>query len=1174
MNFKKSKLSKALAGFAMFAMMFAFGGASVAEAALTQSQIDAIVSLLQSFGADAQTVADVRTTLEGGTPSGGSTTGGSQACAYTFATNLSMGDTGADVMNLQKVLNMNSATQVASSGVGSPGNETSYFGSLTKAAVIKFQEFYASDVLAPVGLSAGTGYVGPSTRAKLNSVCASSGTTGGTTTGGTTGGTTTGTTGTGLSVSAPVQPANSLAVASAARVPFTKVTLTNNGSSDVTVNSFTVERTGLAADSNFSGVVLLDESGTQLGIAKTLNTNHQATIGEAVTIPAGSSRTFTVGANMAAASSLNAGEVASFAVVAVNTSAAVSGSLPITGAQHTINATLSIGSVDPSRGPLDPNANQTKEVGTTGYTFSSLKITAGSTEKIRLNSIRFNQSGSAASGDLANVKIVVDGTEYTPVVSADGKYYSATFGTGIVIDKGMFKEVSIKGDIVSGSGRTIAFDVYKVTDINVTGETYGYGLTPSTSGTGMSSTSPVYDASVVTVSGGSITVSKATTVASQNIAINVANQPLGAVKVKVEGEPVSVQSIAFTVSTSSTGTGQLTNVTLVDANGAVVAGPVDTSGTGTTITFSDTVTFPIGENVYTVKGKLASTISNGGTYTLKVTPSTQWTTVTGQTTGNTITPSPSSQQTLQTMTAKAGAVAISVSATPAAQTIVAGTQDFTFANIQFDATASGEDLKFVTMPMSFTNGGTASYITGCQLFNGSTALNTGSNEVDSPSAGSNTFTLDSPLTIAKGAVTTLALKCNVSGSATTSSTYAWGIPAASNFSVTGVTSGQSVTATGSASAGQTMTIGNGTLTVSKDASSPSYALASAVDSGGKVTGVNLGVLKFHAANEEIELEKVSLQLTNTASSSASDLAKVTLWDGATQVGEVIFTGSNTNATSTLTGSFVIPKDGDKLMTIRGDFAGIGASLVGTQGALIAVDYDGDDLSGTRGTGTGSGTKINSTSSSDTAMDGVRVFKSFPTVAKISTGIASTLANGDQPLLRFSVTADSAGSIGLDSFSFRLATTTATVGSLNAFAYTDSGFSTPVSGVNASGKLKNSNVTWVSSSADIEVDIDNGGTDTVLQIPAGTTRYFEIRGDVSGANASGDSITTTLQGDSAYPSLSTAMGTAATINSDSNDDFVWSPNATTSSTNNHVDWTNGYGVSGLPAGGLNSQTISR
>ena len=79
---------------------------------------------------------------------------------------LAPGSSHTDVKRLQQLLNSDPDTRIAESGVGSPGNETAYFGSLTTKAIQKFQVKYGVAKPGDVGY----GNFGPKTRAKVQEV--------------------------------------------------------------------------------------------------------------------------------------------------------------------------------------------------------------------------------------------------------------------------------------------------------------------------------------------------------------------------------------------------------------------------------------------------------------------------------------------------------------------------------------------------------------------------------------------------------------------------------------------------------------------------------------------------------------------------------------------------------------------------------------------------------------------------------------------------------------------------------------------------------------------------------------------------------------------------------------------------------------------------------------------
>ncbi len=129
-----SNLKKFVFGLALVAVLFGVSFTSVS--AQTAAELNAQIQLLLS-----QIAA-----LQGGAPA----TGG-----YTFSTDLTIGSTGADVTALQNIL-------ISSGNLVMPaGTAKGYFGNLTKTAVMAWQTAHGVNP---------TGYVGPMTRAALNSM--------------------------------------------------------------------------------------------------------------------------------------------------------------------------------------------------------------------------------------------------------------------------------------------------------------------------------------------------------------------------------------------------------------------------------------------------------------------------------------------------------------------------------------------------------------------------------------------------------------------------------------------------------------------------------------------------------------------------------------------------------------------------------------------------------------------------------------------------------------------------------------------------------------------------------------------------------------------------------------------------------------------------------------------
>ena len=89
---------------------------------------------------------------------------GEQSSCQEFNQNLYFGMENEQVRCLQEFL------KEQGKEIYPQGLVTGYFGPLTQAAVIRFQERYAEEILEPLELQNGTGFVGSSTRDKINKI--------------------------------------------------------------------------------------------------------------------------------------------------------------------------------------------------------------------------------------------------------------------------------------------------------------------------------------------------------------------------------------------------------------------------------------------------------------------------------------------------------------------------------------------------------------------------------------------------------------------------------------------------------------------------------------------------------------------------------------------------------------------------------------------------------------------------------------------------------------------------------------------------------------------------------------------------------------------------------------------------------------------------------------------
>ncbi len=846
-----------------------------------QAQIDALLAQLS-------TLQSQLSTLTGGT----ATTYSHPGCEITsFDRNLKVGMTGDDVKCLQKVLNADSATQLASSGVGSPGNETSYFGPLTKGGVIKFQEKYASSVLAPWGLSAGTGFVGSTTRTKLNEILAGSAGEGGTGGTGGEGGTPVqaGTLNVSLDPSNPgsatvISDGGNNVAASQGLVPFLTLDFSVAAGTQTKVTGLKFKRTGISTDADISNVYLY-EGDKKLAEMTSMSQGEVVFSNAAGLFEVGSTHAITLKADLN--KDTTAGKTLGFSLLAasdVTTDAStVTGSFPFNGNLMSVAVVADFGRLyvasSTNSASVDP-----------GKTFEAMRFSLTAyNQKIEVRSITFLHLGSAAASDMANIGLYMGGTLLGSAdgLAADRRVTIDLSASPLVIDSGVTRTLSLKVDVIGGSTRTIQFSIQRATDIVAMDVNYNVYVQPDTdSGGTVFNFTPLSSTSTL-VNPGTLTINLKSNSPSGNVALNGVNITLAEFELKAIGEPMKVSSLTLQMnSPGATGWTNIKNIRIV-YEGAQVGITQNVITDGGTAQLSVNFTVPVGETkILAVKGDVKSQAGAGDPIQTGDHVQVQI----NQGTGNVqrayslgTVNFPSGSPTGNDLTVIAGALNVTKNPSVGNITTVYGAQDVVLGSFILTAgSAEGVNVSQIvfrdcngTIPTTTGTYGLGQAFTNLKLYYGDTQL--GSTDVTNPSDVAGTqYSFDVNLAIPQGVSIQVDLKGEVRSSPT------WNDGDATVFYMAtgiGADTGQSanIAAAGSA-AGQTLSLLQaGTISAAVDPSSPETQIV--VMGNSEVT---LASWKLTANNVE-DMKITQIIVANAYAAGSGNVNNLKMYCGSTMM---------------------------------------------------------------------------------------------------------------------------------------------------------------------------------------------------------------------------------------------------------------------------------------------------
>ncbi len=1087
----------------------------------------------------------------------GSTQGMGSTSSYSFTSDLTVGSKGADVTALQQLL-INKGYLTA---VSAP---TGYFGSLTQAALGKFQ--------AANGISPTAGYFGPKTRAFVNSLSVGTGT--GTTTtypagctssvgySPTTGqscasGTTTTTvtppaTGLAVSLSSSNPAAGSLissASAAAARVPVLAINLTASNSGAVTVTDIKVHKTGVLSDSSISGAYLV-QNGQVLYQYTSLNQGVIDFSGLALSVPAGQTQTLSVA--MDPSTNLAAGNTVGFAVNAASDITAVdasnnvltpSGGFPLLGNIFTVttvsNPSLaSLTTASTSIGTQVTAGTQNNIVG--AWTFT------GQNSLTYLKGIKFTVIGSANNADIRNVKLNVNGAQVGPslaTVGANGVAYFDLSSSPASINTGG-NNIQVFADVMGSPSKNFQFEILNSYDVYAIDSQYNVPISVSVVGGA---------GTVVTIQQGQITVSQDSATPTGNIAVGQSGVVLAKFDIYAAGEPVKVKFLGFkialtNVATSSSVTAlsnMLKNVSLVDDAGGQVGTTINTPPSGNTCdvttgqsgytsksdgtftsatvayvdcfgTNSSPINYIIPANttrVLSLKADIQSTASFSTIAASLLAESSNLQGLTSSQTGS------SSGASGSALSLQSSLLSISANSAYGNQTVTPNSTGVKIGSYAFTASsASGVQINTVSIE-PVKNGSGSSDIQNMKVMIGGTQFGTTQGVV--ADAGTYTFS-GSAFTVPAGGTTYVDVYADILSNATSSMSPATTLTGCSG---TSVISYGAVSCTGSGTDGENLTVtsSGATVAVGLDSSAPAAGLLVMPS-----TGNLLAAFRFTETTNVENVKITDLTIKQTTSAGASAYQNVTISNGSTVVG----TSGSASSTS---GGFayvfhfgtppIVLQNNTLVLTLKGNvpsYTDLGSSLdnttstfgIAATSSVTALGASSNISSQISGTATGNTLTVLRTTLTPTAT----------ALGSLTSRVKSSVDN----LATITLAANNAGSAMVRTLAINFSGNAISSTATSSFVLRDTNNvdvtdSTSYGAVQTGGPCTSScTLTWTFSTSTNPLVVSAGGSYT-LTLQTDDTHSFGV-----GVGSASVSLSATLQTTAALTYYDNSTATGSTI----------------------------------------------